>query len=324
MAATPDGGGYWLVASDGGIFSYGDAPFYGSTGSIHLNQPIVGMAATPDGGGYWLVASDGGIFAYGDAQFYGSTGSIHLNQPVVGMAAGPGGNGYWLVASDGGIFAYGTAPFFGSTGGITAQRADRRHGRHVDRVLAGRQGRRRLQLRQRAVPGLHGWPGRTPTRSGPSPPRLRARGTGSCRRRPRRVPPTVQLGSSGPAVASLQTQLYTLGYWVDTTNGSFDDSTQQAVWALQKAANLPRDGVVGPATWAALQAGVVPQPRAESGYQIQINLENDLIMVVNNNHLLWTLNTSTGGGYTYTQDGSTTWRSPRQERSAPSASSTGP
>ena len=25
MAATPDGGGYWLVASDGGVFAYGDA-----------------------------------------------------------------------------------------------------------------------------------------------------------------------------------------------------------------------------------------------------------------------------------------------------------
>ena len=73
---TPDGKGYWLVASDGGIFTYGDARFFGSTGGIHLNQPIVGMAATPDGKGYWLVASDGGIFAYGDARFYGSTGGI--------------------------------------------------------------------------------------------------------------------------------------------------------------------------------------------------------------------------------------------------------
>ena len=69
MAATPDGKGYWLVASDGGIFSYGDAAFYGSTGGMHLNKPIVGMAATPDGKGYWLVASDGGIFNYGDASF---------------------------------------------------------------------------------------------------------------------------------------------------------------------------------------------------------------------------------------------------------------
>ena len=86
MAATPDGKGYWLVASDGGIFAFGDAAFHGSTGAIHLNQPIVGMASTPDGGGYWLVASDGGIFAFGDAPFYGSTGAIHLNKPMVGMA----------------------------------------------------------------------------------------------------------------------------------------------------------------------------------------------------------------------------------------------
>jgi hypothetical protein len=75
------------VASDGGIFAFGDAGFYGSTGGMRLNQPVVGMAAAPDGRGYWLVAADGGIFAYGDAPFDGSTGSIHLNQPIVGIGA---------------------------------------------------------------------------------------------------------------------------------------------------------------------------------------------------------------------------------------------
>jgi hypothetical protein len=109
--------GYWLVASDGGIFSFGDAKFYGSTGAIHLNQPVVGMAATPDGHGYWLVASDGGIFNFGDAKFYGSTGAIHLNQPVVGMAATSSGSGYRLVAADGGIFNFGAAQPDGSLGG---------------------------------------------------------------------------------------------------------------------------------------------------------------------------------------------------------------
>jgi hypothetical protein len=79
--------GYWLVASDGGIFGYGDAVFHGSHGGSPLNQPIVGMAATPDGLGYWLVASDGGIFGYGDAVFHGSHGGSPLNQPIVGMAA---------------------------------------------------------------------------------------------------------------------------------------------------------------------------------------------------------------------------------------------
>ena len=44
MAATPDGKGYWLVASDGGIFSFGDAAYAGSTGAVALNEPIVGMA----------------------------------------------------------------------------------------------------------------------------------------------------------------------------------------------------------------------------------------------------------------------------------------
>ena len=80
--------GYWEVASDGGIFSFGNAKFYGSTGAMTLNRPIVGMATTPDGKGYWLVASDGGIFSFGDATFYGSMGGTHLNQPIVGMAAG--------------------------------------------------------------------------------------------------------------------------------------------------------------------------------------------------------------------------------------------
>ncbi|MEA3019603.1 MAG: hypothetical protein QOI47_1127, partial [Actinomycetota bacterium] len=72
MAATPTGGGHWLVAGDGGIFSFGDARFLGSTGATRLNQPIVGMTATPTGNGYWLVARDGGIFTFGDARFEGS------------------------------------------------------------------------------------------------------------------------------------------------------------------------------------------------------------------------------------------------------------
>jgi len=110
--------GYWEVAADGGVFSFGSAAFYGSTGGIHLVRPVVAMASTPDHGGYWLVASDGGVFAFGDAGFYGSTGGLALRAPVVGMAPTPDGGGYWLVASDGGVFAFGDARFAGSTGGL--------------------------------------------------------------------------------------------------------------------------------------------------------------------------------------------------------------
>jgi cell wall-associated NlpC family hydrolase len=112
---TGDQQGYWMVASDGGVFTYGDAHFYGSTGNIHLNRPIVGLTATPDNQGYWMVASDGGVFTFGDGVFYGSTGNIHLNKAIVGMAPTPDGKGYWLVASDGGVFTFGDAAFYGST-----------------------------------------------------------------------------------------------------------------------------------------------------------------------------------------------------------------
>jgi hypothetical protein len=119
IAPTFDGRGYWLLGSDGGVFSYGDASFYGSTGNLVLNAPALQMVSTPDSRGYWFVASDGGIFSYGDARFFGSTGAWHLNRPVVGMADTSSGSGYWLVAADGGIFSFGNAAFFGSTGAIS-------------------------------------------------------------------------------------------------------------------------------------------------------------------------------------------------------------
>jgi len=84
MASTPDGKGYWLVASDGGVFSFGDAGFFGSMGGVKLRAPVVGMASTPDGKGYWLVASDGGVFSFA-APFDGSAGKLRLAAPIKGM-----------------------------------------------------------------------------------------------------------------------------------------------------------------------------------------------------------------------------------------------
>ncbi|MDE3204867.1 MAG: PKD domain-containing protein [Acidobacteriota bacterium] len=112
------GAGYDLVGADGGVFSLGDAGFYGSEGGVRLNSPVVGMASTPSGRGYWLVAADGGVFGFGDAGFYGSEGGVRLNSPVVGMASTPSGRGYWLVAADGGVFGFGDAGFYGSEGGV--------------------------------------------------------------------------------------------------------------------------------------------------------------------------------------------------------------
>jgi hypothetical protein len=121
--------GYWLVGSDGGIFSFGSSQFYGSTGNLQLQRPVVGIVPTADHGGYWLDASDGGVFSFGDTQFYGSIPGLglhpagsglpnSLNAPVVGMVASSDNGGYFMVASDGGVFAFGDAHFAGSCPGI--------------------------------------------------------------------------------------------------------------------------------------------------------------------------------------------------------------
>jgi hypothetical protein len=94
--------------------AFGDAHFYGSTGSVALNHPVVGLAAAPDNKGYWLVVAGGDVFGFDDAHLYGTTAS---SQALVGMAATPDGKGYWLVASDGGVFSFGDAHFHGSMGG---------------------------------------------------------------------------------------------------------------------------------------------------------------------------------------------------------------
>jgi hypothetical protein len=113
--------GYWLVGSDGGVFSFGAAPFLGSTGDIVLNRPIVGLAAHPSGSGYWFVAEDGGIFAYGTAAFYGSTGDRAISGTITAMAAHPSGNGYWLLSSTGEVHAFGAAADLGGGAGTSAR-----------------------------------------------------------------------------------------------------------------------------------------------------------------------------------------------------------
>ena len=62
MASTPDGKGYWLVASDGGIFTFGDAGYYGSEGAAPLNSPVTGIITPPTGNGYWEFSTQGDVF----------------------------------------------------------------------------------------------------------------------------------------------------------------------------------------------------------------------------------------------------------------------
>ena len=118
-AVPAPGTGYLLGGADGGTFTFGSAPFWGSAaGSTTVgSSSVVGIAETPDGGGYWMATSSGAVANFGDAAALGSMSGQKLNAPVVGIVATPDGHGYWLVAADGGVFGFGDAGYFGSMGG---------------------------------------------------------------------------------------------------------------------------------------------------------------------------------------------------------------
>ncbi|HEX9969709.1 MAG TPA: hypothetical protein VGB03_06185 [Acidimicrobiales bacterium] len=111
------GPGYWLAASDGGVFAFGRAEFNGGAAGAGLQANVSGIAVRSDGDGYWLVGRDGGVFAFGRAPYKGGAANLPLNKSIVGIAATKAGEGYWLVGSDGGVFAFGDATFHGSVVG---------------------------------------------------------------------------------------------------------------------------------------------------------------------------------------------------------------
>jgi hypothetical protein len=85
IARTASGHGYWQAATDGGIFAFGDARFYGSMGGKSLAGAVNAIARTANGDGYWLPAVDGGVFAYGTAGYYGNV-AYTLPRPVATTA----------------------------------------------------------------------------------------------------------------------------------------------------------------------------------------------------------------------------------------------
>lgn len=113
-------------------------------------------------------------------------------------------------------------------------------------------------------------------------------------------PEPLAYGAEGPQVLALQQRLTELGYFLPTADGDFGPATQQAVWALQKAAGLARDGLVGPQTLAALDAGARPTPRTTSGRVIEVDLARQLLLAVEDGVVTRVVNASSGNGETYT------------------------
>lgn len=110
---------------------------------------------------------------------------------------------------------------------------------------------------------------------------------------------TLEHGEEGAEIVALQARLEELGFWHETSDGTYGQLTRQAVMAFQKAEGLGRDGVAGPATLAALTTASRPAPREPAGDHIEIDLARQVLLVVQGGQTTWVLNTSTGSGEAY-------------------------
>jgi peptidoglycan hydrolase-like protein with peptidoglycan-binding domain len=341
MAATTNGKGYWLVAADGGIFSY-NAPFFGSTGNIVLNSPVVDLTPTPTGKGYWLAAADGGVFSFGDAQFYGSMGGTRLNLPVVAIASSPTGRGYWLVAADGGVFSFGDAKFHGSTpAGI---------GRVVD-LIPRPQGDGYWMIDDQggvftfgnagffgSLPGMGLNPNGRVVAGAASP---TSKGYvlvgtdggvytfGDALFAGAGTPPSGQItiavagagdgkgywtasttglsaaapGDSGPFVLALQQRLTELGFWVGNVDGYYGYDMAQAVLAFQKYYGLNRTTVADQVTANLIATAPHPRARTSQGDMVEVDKARQVVIIVRGGFTVAVLNSSTGSQIAYTEIG---------------------
>jgi peptidoglycan hydrolase-like protein with peptidoglycan-binding domain len=138
-----------------------------------------------------------------------------------------------------------------------------------------------------SVPAAPSAPATSPPASPPAPPRK------------------LKVGAKGPDVLALQQRLTELGYWNGKADGKFGGTTQQAIYALQKAAGIGRDGTAGPKTFKALDDGVRPKAKSTSGRTVEINLKKQLLMLVDDGKISQIFNTSTGSNEYYEQKGET-------------------
>jgi hypothetical protein len=115
------GAGYYVLGNDGGIFTFGDAGFYGSVPGLGLGARVTALRllSTKSGQGYFILGADGGIFTFGDAEFAGSVPGLGLNRvKALDLQRTTTGKGYWVLGDDGGVFSFGDAGFYGSVPGL--------------------------------------------------------------------------------------------------------------------------------------------------------------------------------------------------------------
>ena len=117
MVPSADGGGYFMVGADGGVFTFGDAKFEGSCPAIGGCAGGAAVAVMPDatGNGYWVVTAGGDVYPFGDAASYGEPGLLGV--PVAAAVRSGDGGGYYILYPNGVVYAYGDAMNYGSANG---------------------------------------------------------------------------------------------------------------------------------------------------------------------------------------------------------------
>jgi lipoprotein-anchoring transpeptidase ErfK/SrfK len=113
---------------------------------------------------------------------------------------------------------------------------------------------------------------------------------------------TLKSGVSGPDVTALQKRLRALHYDVGSVTGTYNFDTVHAVVAFQKVQGIARDGVVGPKAWAKLANPRVPHLRhpLRGVAAVEVDLTRQVLYYAVDGVIQRILDSSTGGGYTYT------------------------
>jgi N-acetylmuramoyl-L-alanine amidase len=108
IAATPTGAGYWVLASNGAVQSFGDARILGRAPRATSATRAIRLAARPQGDGVWVLTDDGRVAGLGAAATLGGPPSGARN-PAVDLAPTRSGAGYWVLLADGSVSAHGDA-----------------------------------------------------------------------------------------------------------------------------------------------------------------------------------------------------------------------
>jgi len=116
-----------------------------------------------------------------------------------------------------------------------------------------------------------------------------------------------------PTIHDYQQRLVDLGFMAPSgLTGTVDDQTSTAVLGFQKWANLPRDGVLGAGTMAALLRATRPEPLLRKpGRRIEVQLRRQLALLIDDNKVVRAVHISSGA-YGKTPTGS--FRVYRKER----------